>query len=90
MATIDAGRVLQDLRAGTAAVYRLRRLYLEDVQEVTVLCGVRRVELAGYRELFAHWQGNHQGASIKRVTGHWLSWADEIDSEIRKIILALE
>lgn len=69
---------------------RQRRLSLEDAQEVAVLCGVRRVELAGYRELFAHWQGNHQGASIKRVTGHWLSMVDEIDSEIREILVALE
>lgn len=33
---------------------RQRSLSPEDAQEVTVLCGVRRVELAGYRELFAH------------------------------------
>lgn len=79
-----------DLVDWVSDMLRRRRLSPEDAREVAVLCGTRRVELAGYRELFANWQDLHQRASIQRVTGHWLSMADEIDSAIREIHLALE
>lgn len=85
-------RVANDTEDLSDWVFERRRglqLTGEDAADVAMVCGARRVELAGYRELAAIWNQKQTAPSAKRVTAEWVSMADEIDGKVTRLLAAL-
>lgn len=79
----------EDLADWLHRILSMRRLTHEAAAEVAVICGMRRVELAGYRELSARLNAIQTAPAARRVTAEWVNMADEIDAQIMEVLAVL-